>query len=159
MKSAFPGTNHLLRDSSIRNTLKPRTLPWLHPPGRGKGFPDHTGGSREPRRSSSHGPGGGLAEPRNHPHCSGSGDTKGVHPIYPLGLFSLGLWYPAGPPTPPHPTPGSLSSSISRGCTTLGPFPELLEKTGKCFLHRMKPPLCFRPFKCTFPRSSVSSLC
>lgn len=159
MKSAFPGTSHLLRDSSIRNALKPRTLPWLHPPGRGKGFQDHAaGGSREPIRSPSHGPGGGLAEPRNHPHCSGSGDTKGVHPIYPLGLSSLGLWYPARTPQP-TPLLAVISSSISRGCAGLGPFRELLEKTRKCFLHRMKPPLCFRQFKCTFPRSSVSSLC
>ena len=41
-------------------------------------------------------------------------DTKGVRPIYPLGLSSPGLWYRARTPhpTPLHPTPHLAVSAV-----------------------------------------------
>lgn len=134
MKSAFQGTNHPLRDSSIRNALKRGPYPGTctHQGG-GRGFQDHAAGeSRELGKSPSHGPGVGWPSPLTtlivqvqeglHKRCSSHLSSRSFFP---------GPLVPCQDPHA-HPTPGSIRSSISRGWA--GPFPGAAGKDRKVLL-------------------------
>lgn len=155
MKSAFQGTNHLLPDSSIRNALKRGPYPGCtHQGGEEGSRTTQQGNQGNPERAPHMDLGAGWPSPLTtlivqvqeglHKRCSSHLSSRSFFP---------GPLVPCqDPPYPPHTCQYPQFNKLGLGW-------ELLEKTEKCFLHRMKPPVCFHQFKCTFPRSSVSSLC